>query len=314
MAFLRLTPRQLEAFVAVQREGGFGAAAQTLSLTPSAVSQLVAELEVTVGFRVFERTTRKVTLTTAGQDFLDDATAALAGLANAERAAALLRNRVSGHVCIAAPQVLAATLLPAVIEDFARSRPSVQVKLRDTAVDQLITVVANADCDLAIGTDVDTAEVAERRDLFESPWVLWCASSHPLADQPSVTWEDLRAHKVVAAGRDHEHSVPAMSLALPANQRIVPADVVEHVTTALGLAARGLSVTLAPSYVEHLAAAMGLVKRPVIGPEVMRKVCMYLPSRRSASPATQAFAEHLEAWALQTGSTTLTWPVPDATK
>ncbi len=314
MAFLRLTPRQLEAFVAVQREGGFGAAAQTLSLTPSAVSQLVAELEATVGFRVFDRTTRKVTLTAAGQDFLDDATAALTGLANAERAAALLRNRVSGHVSVAAPQVLAATLLPAVIEDFARARPSVQVRLRDTAVEQLIAVVASADCDLAIGTDVDTADAAERHDLFESPWLLWCARSHPLAARPSVTWEDLRAHKVVAAGRDHEHSVPAMSLALPAHQRIVPADVVDHVTTALGLAARGLSVTLAPGYVEHLAAAMGLVQRRVTGPEVMRKVCMYLPSRRAASPAAQAFAEHLAGWAHQTGSTTLTWPVPEATK
>jgi DNA-binding transcriptional LysR family regulator len=314
MAFLRLTPRQLEAFLAVQREGGFGAAAQSLSLTPSAVSQLVAELEATVGFRVFDRTTRKVTLTAAGQDFLNDATSAVAGLANAERAATLLRNRASGHVCIAAPQALAATLLPAVIEDFARSRPKVHVRLKDTAVEQLIAGVANADCDLAIGTDVDTADAAERHDLFESPWVLWCARSHPLAGQPSVKWSDLREHKVVAAGRDHEHSVPAMSLALPASQRIVPADVVDHVTTALGLAARGLSVTLAPQYVEHLAAPMGLVKRRVIGPEVKRKVCMYLPKRRSASPAAQAFADHLALWVRQTGSTTLTWPVPDATK
>lgn len=79
---MRLTPRQFEAFVAVQREGGFGAAAQTLSLTPAAVSQLVAELEATVGFWVFERTTRKVTLTAVGQDFLDDATATLTGLAS----------------------------------------------------------------------------------------------------------------------------------------------------------------------------------------------------------------------------------------
>lgn len=50
MALCRTSPRQLEAFVAVQAEGGFGAAAQKLSLTSSAISQLVAELESIVGF------------------------------------------------------------------------------------------------------------------------------------------------------------------------------------------------------------------------------------------------------------------------
>ena len=314
MGFYRFTPRQLEAFVAVHEEHGFGAAAQRLALTPSAVSQLVAELEDAIGFRLFDRHTRKVAVTSAGHEFLQPAAAVLAQLAQAERLAADLRRRAAGHVCVAAPQVLAATLLPAVIEDLMRTQPGLQVSVLDTPVDRLVQVVASADADLAIGPDLDAGETTVRTVLFASPWVLWCAETHPLAQAATVRWTDLRQHKVVAAGRDHERSVPAMSLDRPLGERIVPTDVVDHVTTALGLAARGLAVTLAPAYVQALAQSMGLVPRRVVEPEATRQVCVYRAARRAASAAADAFAQHLVQWVQDSGNTTFTCPVPEATK
>ena len=314
MAFCRFTPRQLEAFIAVHEENGFGAAAQRLALTPSAVSQLVAELEDAVGLRLFDRHTRKVGLTPAGHDFLSPAAAVLSQLAQAERVAADLRRRAAGHVCVAAPQALAATLLPAAIEDFAGLRPDIQVRVRDTAVDQLTQAVANQDADLAIGPDLPTEDTVAREALFDSPWVLWCAPGHALAQQGPVRWPDLRAHRVVAAGRDHERSVPAMALDRPLAERIVPNEVVDHVTTALGLAARGLAVTLAPAYVGVLAQPLGLVMRRVVDPEATRQVCVYRPARRAGSAAAQAFTAHLAQWVQASGNTAFTCPVPEATK
>lgn len=314
MAFCRFTPRQLEAFVRVHEAHGFGAAAQALALTPSAVSQLIAELEEAVGFRLFDRNTRRVTLTAAGAEFLQPATVVLAQMAEAERLAAELRRRTAGQVCIAAPQVLAATLLPAAIEAFAQSHPNVQVSVCDTPVDLLVTRLAGAQADLALGPDLASGEAVLRQPLFDSPWVLWCAPGHPLARLAQVRWPDLRAHRVVAAGRDHERSVPAMAPDRPADERITVTDVVDHVTTALGLSARGLAVTLAPAYVDGFARPMGLVMRRVIGPEATRQVCLYRPSRRAASPATDLLARHLAEWVQDTGNTTFTCPVPDATK
>jgi DNA-binding transcriptional LysR family regulator len=230
------------------------------------------------------------------------------------RAAADLRRRAAGQIRVAAPQVLAATLLPAVIEDLTRSQPGVQVQVRDTPVERLVETVANADADLAIGPDLAPGDAVVRQPLFDSPWVLWCAAGHPLAQQASVRWPDLRQHKVVAAGRDHERSVPAMALERPPGERIVPTDVVDHVTTALGLSARGLAVTLAPAYVAGLARSMGLVMRRVVDPEATRQVCLYRLARRPDSPASEAFAAHLAQWVQDTGNTTFTCPVPDATK
>lgn len=314
MGFCRFTPRQLEAFIAVHEAQGFGAAAQRLALTPSAVSQLVAELEDAIGLRLFDRHTRKVVLTPSGHAFLEPAAAVLAQLAQADRTAADLRRRAAGQVCVVAPQVLAATLLPALIEDLMRTQPALQVSVRDTPVDRLVQSVAHADADLAIGPDLDADETVARLPLADSPWVLWCAVGHPLAQQATVRWPDLRQHKVVSAGRDHERSVPAMALERPLGERIVPTEVVDHVTTALGLAARGLAVTLAPAYVQGLAHSMGLVMRRVVEPEATRQVCLYRPARRACSAAAEALAAHLARWVQDSGNTTFTCPVPDATK
>jgi DNA-binding transcriptional LysR family regulator len=314
MAFCRFTPRQLEAFVAVHEAQGFGAAAQRLSLTPSAISQLVAELEDAVGFRLFDRHTRKVSLTAAGQDFLSAADAVLSQMAEAARVAAHLRRRAAGQVSVAAPQVLAATLLPAVIEHLAAVQPAITVQVRDTPVERLPEAVARLEVDLAVGPDLAVDDAVQRVPLFDSPWVLWCAPGHALAQQAQVRWCDLRKHRLVAAGRDHERSVPSMALLQPAAERIVPDEVVDLVTTALGLAARGLAVTLAPAYVAGLAQSMGLAMRRVTDPEATRQVCLYRPARQGGSEAARAFAAHLAGWVQASGNTAFTCPVPEAAK
>src|SRR2546421_12929895 len=64
------TLANLESFVRSAESGGFSAAARRLSLTPAAVSRNVAMLERNLGVRLFQRTTRKLTLTEAGARFL----------------------------------------------------------------------------------------------------------------------------------------------------------------------------------------------------------------------------------------------------
>jgi DNA-binding transcriptional LysR family regulator len=94
----RFTVRQLEAFVTVADEASFAAASRRLGLSASAVSQVVAELEGILGFRLFERTTRRVRLSAAGGVFLGTARAVLRRVIDAEKIASDLRNRAAGIV------------------------------------------------------------------------------------------------------------------------------------------------------------------------------------------------------------------------
>lgn len=296
MPLTRMTLRQFEAFTAVADACGFAHAAQRMGLSSSAVSQLVAELEACLGFRLFDRHTRRVELSSAGREFLGMAQSVLRHLQQAESAAADIRDRASGIVRVAAPLVLAGSVLPRAIAEFVQDRPKVVIRIRDTPVDTLVERVASGDVDLAVGPDrIGSADVL-KDPVFDSPWVLWCAPGHPLARKRVLRWADLHDVKLVAAGRDHEQSVAQMHVDAPEGSRIRPVEVVDNISTALGLAAQGLAATLAPAYVGILAQPLGLLARRVTHPETIRQVCIYRSAARSAPPAAQAFAEFLAEW------------------
>ncbi|MES2942096.1 MAG: LysR family transcriptional regulator, partial [Pseudomonadota bacterium] len=287
------TLRQLEAFVCVAETRSFTDAADRLALTPSAVSQLVSELEVTLDFKVFERSTRRVDLSGAGREFLASADSVLKHLRLAQSAASDVRNRAAGVVRIAAPLVVASVILPRLIKAYQQLQPKVKVQIRDVPVEKLIDAVVSGDADMAVGPDRITGDDVSRTLLFQSPWVLWCAPEHPLAAQRSVTWAELRSYPLVAAGRDHERSVAQMHQGLPSDERVTPMDVVDNISTALGLAAANVAATLAPDYVGALAKPLGLVKRRILAPEAIRHVCLYRPAKRVESPAAEGFAGYL---------------------
>ncbi|WP_295551151.1 LysR family transcriptional regulator [uncultured Pseudacidovorax sp.] len=296
MALTRYTLRQLEAFVAVAEQRSFTGAAHRMGLTAQAVSQLIAELEAIVDFRLFERTTRRVALSSAGQHFLGPAETVLRHVQAAEIAASDVRHQAAGIVRVGAPQVLAGTAIPAAIGAFQALRPRVVVRVKDLPVDQLVDAVTAGDVDLAVGPDRPTGEGVQRAPVFDSRWVLWCASAHPLARRRQLRWTDLHGHALVAAGRDHERSVSQMHVNAPAGARVEPVDVVDNVSTALGIAAQGLAATLAPAYVGVVARPLGLVMRRVVDPETVRTVCLYRSTVRTLPPAAEAFADHLLQW------------------
>jgi len=296
MSLTRTTIRQFEAFVAVADTLSFSAAGDRLGLTSSAVSQLVSELEAITGFRVFDRSTRRVALSSAGREFLGIAKTVLRHVQLAETAAADVRNRAAGVVRIGAPLILASAVLPAAVREFRRERPNVAIHIRDVPVELTVDRVAAGDVDLAVGPDrpPDPAVISEA--IFRSPWVLWVASEHPLAPRKVLSWDDLRNVTLVAASRDHEVSVAQMRSSAPNTSPIAPPQIVDNITTALGIAAQGLAATPAPAYVGVVARPLGLTMRRITKPETVREVCLYRPSRRSIPPAAEAFAEFVIQW------------------
>jgi DNA-binding transcriptional LysR family regulator len=284
MPLTRVTIRQFEAFLAIVDLHSIGAAAERLGLTSSAVSQLLGDLETELGFRLFDRTTRRVNLSSAGQDFLSSAESVLRHV------------RAAGIVRIGAPLVLAATALPAAIADYARDKPKVVVRICDTVVEQLVERVESGDVDLAIGPDRQSGTRVRCDPAFASPWVMWCAPGHPLSARRRVQWPHLRGVPIIATGRDHERAVGQMLANLPVEARIIPVDVVDNVTTAFGLAAQGLAVTLAPAYVAPLARSFGLVMKRIVDPETIREVCVYRSTERALSPPADGFADFIMPW------------------
>jgi DNA-binding transcriptional LysR family regulator len=289
----RFTPRQIEAFLAVAELQNFRLGASRINVTPSAISNLIGELEESLGFALFDRTTRKVALTAAGRRFVPSATAVLRQIAQAVTTATDIRDGATQVVRVAAPLTLAATLLPYLIA----TRPDPQriaVRIIDTPVVWLADRVAIGEADLAIGPDRDCPPHISRSPIIPIPWRLWMTPHHPLAARQSVPWQELEQLPMVAAGRDHEQSVwpQIVESGTPAPQHV---QIVDHITTTLGLAAAGQFVTFSPDYVAPLAMAFGLVGRPLVEPDIVRSLCLYARAEDRMSAAVQAVFDHVKA-------------------
>lgn len=122
----------VEAFMAVVEHGSFTAGAVTLSTTPSVLSRAVARLETRLGRQLLQRTTRRLGLTDAGRQYLEQARTAFALLVEAERDVQGQGGEVTGRVRMSVPTTYGHYRLPPLLARFSRSYPHVQVELNIT--------------------------------------------------------------------------------------------------------------------------------------------------------------------------------------
>ncbi|WP_119154067.1 LysR family transcriptional regulator [Caldimonas tepidiphila] len=285
--------RQLRAFVAVAEAGSFTEAARRLHLTQSALSVLVRELERELGVRLLDRHTRQVRLSDAGREFEPQVRRLLRELEAAVEGVAQLRDKKRGSVRIAAPQLMACTLMPRVIAAYARRFPEIRVRLADTAPEQMLARLQDGEADLAVGPDLVTEGEVRREPLVRDRHWLICPPGHALARGESVCWRELAPHPLIAPTRDFMRRVMPELAAHEPGLEVQPVHEASYMSTALGMVQAGLGVTVCPTYAAPLVRAFGLEMRALVEPVFYREVCLYMPAGRSLSPAADSFAEFL---------------------
>lgn len=308
------TLRQMRAFAALAKTGNFTLAAQTMHLTQSALSGLIKELEQTLGIRLFDRSTRRIALTDMGRELhplfsqmIDDLDGALANIADH----AQLRK---GIVRIAAPQLMACTLLPEAIAAWCRLHPDVRVSLVDAPVEDVTTQVLSGQVDIGIGPERlignghghgrgRTLQL-ETRLLMEMPFEAVVPAGHPLAGRERVGWADLAAWPFISLrGQFTELLLADMGASLR-EVSLTPAHEVTFMTTALAMVAAGLGVTVCMPYAAPLVRQHGLHMLALGEPVLSRRFFISMREQRALSPAAEAFigflVEFVGARGLQT--------------
>src|SRR5260370_17792821 len=122
---------QLRIFVAVARLGNFTRAAERLSLSQPSLSLHVRQLELDLGVRLLDRSTRSVVLTRGGDDFLPTAERLLDDFRSGVASVTDLAARRRGRVTVAVLPSIAAELLPRAIALLRSRHPDIMVPLRD---------------------------------------------------------------------------------------------------------------------------------------------------------------------------------------
>lgn len=190
----------IEVFVAAAEAGSFTAAARSLHLTNSAVGKAVARLEERLRTRLFERTTRRLTLTDAGSAFYRVCVDVLAELEAAEQALAAEQLEPTGRLRVDLPATFGRLKVLAPLFSFCERHPGVQPHISFT--DRFVDVIDEG-IDVAVrigGPDTWPANVGHR--LLGREQLIFCASPGYLARRGTPnTPGDLAGHDVVTYGK-----------------------------------------------------------------------------------------------------------------
>jgi DNA-binding transcriptional LysR family regulator len=185
--------RQLEHFVAVTEEGGFGRAAERCNIVPSGLSASIRSLERELGADLFVRTTRRVSVTAAGQALLPEARRTLLALTTAREAVNATRGRLGGAVSVGLPQTFTGLHLTAILKRFHAAHPDVGIRVRQAGSRTLTEEVRAGRLDLifAYHPSSEVPAGVSVRQLREVPMVLACPLEDPLADAEDISVTDL---------------------------------------------------------------------------------------------------------------------------
>jgi LysR family transcriptional regulator for bpeEF and oprC len=186
------------AFVRVVEAHSFVAAAQTLGMSPSAISKAVSRLEERLGARLLNRTTRSLSLTDLGSGFYDRCREALGQLDQAESEVSESRGVPRGKLRVDAPISLGRRLIVPALPRFIQQNPelTVQMSMNDRVLD---LVQEGIDCAVRVGTLSDSSLIARRVGNLHG---VVCASPEFIARVGAPkTPEDLKPEHCIAMFR-----------------------------------------------------------------------------------------------------------------
>jgi DNA-binding transcriptional LysR family regulator len=246
--------RHLRYFTAVAEELHFGRAAQRLHLAQPPLSQQIRRLESIVGYPLFTRTSRSVKLTGAGEVFLERARRTLRNVQEDLEEARSMARGEAGFLRVGFIGSSMLTSLPAMLGEYRRQYPGVQLQLHEAHTSHVMQCVASGEWDIGILRDGGPHAGLEVTTLFTEPFVAVVPANHPLAARRNISAAALRDEPFVlfaplAGTRAYEKTVSFCE------QHGFRPRVVQEAPqwlTLLRLVGAGLGVTIAPACVRQI--------------------------------------------------------------
>ena len=191
--------RRLRGFLALARHLNFGRAATELGITQPALSAQIRALEAGVGLALFQRTTRRVSLTLEGERFVGRARRLLHELHSAAGDLRKDTHLERGTVAFSCIPTIAATAFPRIMREFKTNHPGVRVQMTDDSTVAMERKIVNGDVDFGIGGEPGArADELEFSAIAEDPFVLVCRKDHPLAARGRVPIREVLMHPQIS--------------------------------------------------------------------------------------------------------------------
>lgn len=290
----RLT--SMRVFLRVVDEGGFAAAARVLDMSPAVVTRLVADLEEHLGTRLLQRSTRRQSLTDAGEAYLERVRHILQDLDDAHSLVSAQTRELSGTLRVLAPPVLATHVLAPMVASFHQRYPQIQLDIevashREPPIEAFDITLMGADADF------DGDIIA--RKISDTEAFLVAAPAYLARRGTPATPQDLLQHDCLRIKPDMGTRSRQWRLFRGDSDDEVLLDVrpvlwVNHTDTLMRAALDGAGITGTTVELAAPHLASGALVR-VLAPWITGRFTLYaaLPSRKFLPQRTQVFLDHL---------------------
>ncbi|RFO95731.1 LysR family transcriptional regulator [Rhodoferax lacus] len=286
----------MRVFQKVIDEGGFAAAARALDLSPAVVTRLVADLEAHLGTRLLHRSTRRLSLSVAGEAYLERLRLILQDIDEADQAVSSHTHELAGVLRILAPPVLATHVLAPLIAGFRQLHPKILLDIEVAAYKE--PPVEDYDITLLPTDDQFNGEVVARK-VSTTEAILVCAPSYLLGRMQPFKPEDLTQHDVLrlkTAGGQPRHwrlfNTDQNDLAV--DVAVDPGLWVNHSDTLLRATLDGAGITSVALDLVAPYLMRGELLR-VLRPWIAGRLTLYaaLPSRQFIPERSRVFLDYL---------------------
>lgn len=287
--------RLLRAFVSVADQGGFSAAAETLHITQPALSRRIRDLEDLLGVRLFDRTTRRVRLTSSGEILLPRSRDLLASAHALHEGAHALHSGRSGVLRLGATPFAMESVVAPFLARYRKRHPEVDVQLYEHGAARVLEAVARGDVHLALASEGEPR--LDGRPLF--PWrlVAVVARTHPFARRKILGIEALSDQPILTLSRDF--LTRRTFDAVCESARVHPVVRMESVTprALVAMARAGYGVAIVPSTLAF--SRQGVKGLPIVsrGQSLGRQMAIQWDPQRFQPAYVKRFADEMAEFA-----------------
>ena len=279
----------LRAFVAVAELGSFHAAANALHLSSPALSRRISNLERAVGAKLFDRTTRHVSLTLIGRELSIKARQLLNQVDNALLGIRDFTEGWQSEVVVACVPSAVDYFLPDVLLRFRQRFPKIRVRIFDEGASEGLSRVIRGEAEFGLNfVGIDQPEIVFE-PIFEERFVVICRRDDALAKKRKVSWVELSTQPLIAVSRSSGSGIRLMlDLALAESaQQMDWIYEVRHISLLPVLVEAGLGVAVVPRLALPTSHREILAAVPLVDPIVTRTLGLMKRRGRSLSPAAE---------------------------
>jgi DNA-binding transcriptional LysR family regulator len=285
---INITPQQLAAFLRVAETESFSLAAERMSVSQPALSRTIRMIEDTLGARLFDRDTRNVALTPAGQELRPIAQRIVREFDNSFSELSRFVTGRRGRVGIATLPSMAAVLLPGAIARFLETRPDVDFQIIDGHSGLVESAVADGLVEIGLTARPTADQHLTYHPLLSDEFGLVCRKDDPLTSTESVSWDVFANRRFVAMSSGSSVRAITDAAFLQHGMAVAPLFECGFLATARALVHARLGITALPGLTVPLMAETGLVWRPLVE-TYRRSLGVVRRPGISLSPATLEF-------------------------